>query len=78
MIPGGRPGRVCRNVYPLASLLVVRYQPVRFFESSINDTSTVAEITRAPEKVERKARKSAQPVKTAARHRKSATRQITR
>ena len=75
--PGGCPGRVCRNVYPLASLLARGYQPVRF-RALINDTSTVAEITPAPEKVEPKARKSAQPVKTAARHRKSATRQITR
>ena len=45
--PGNCPGRVCRNVYPLASILARGYQPVRF-SALVNDTSTVAEISPRP------------------------------
>jgi hypothetical protein len=37
--PGACNGRVCHNVYPLASLLARGYQPVRF-RALANDTST--------------------------------------
>jgi hypothetical protein len=40
--PGACNGRVCRNVYPLASLLARGYAPVRF-RALVNDTSTVAQ-----------------------------------
>jgi hypothetical protein len=65
--PGGCPGRVCRNVYPLASLLARGYQPVRF-RALVNDTgegAVGAEIP-PPEKDESKAQKAAQPVPKAA------------
>jgi hypothetical protein len=39
--PGACNGRVCRNVYPLASLLARGYTPVRF-RTLANDTSAVA------------------------------------
>jgi len=39
---GGCNGRVCRNVYPLASLLARGYQPVRF-KALANDNSLVAQ-----------------------------------
>ena len=71
--PGNCPGRVCRNVYPLASILARGYQPVRF-SALVNDTSTVAEISPAPEKVEPKAQKAAQHG-ARAQHRKQVTRQ---
>jgi hypothetical protein len=71
--PGNCPGRVCRNVYPLASLLARGYQPVRF-RALLNDTSTVAEISPAPEKAEPKAQNAAQSA-LRAQHRKPATRQ---
>jgi hypothetical protein len=40
---GGCNGRVCRNVYPLASLLARGFQPVRF-RALANDTSVVAQV----------------------------------
>jgi hypothetical protein len=40
--PGSCNGRVCRNIYPLASLLARGYQPVRF-RALTNDTSVVAQ-----------------------------------
>jgi hypothetical protein len=40
--PGACNGRVCRNVYPLASLLARGYAPVRY-KALVNDTSTVAQ-----------------------------------
>ena len=43
--PGACNGRVCRNVYPLASLLARGYIPVRY-RALANDTSEVAQ---APE-----------------------------
>lgn len=49
--PGACNGRVCRNVYPLASLLARGYAPVRF-RGLANDTSTVAFA--APDKPEQK------------------------
>jgi hypothetical protein len=49
--PGGCNGRVCRNVYPLASLLARGYQPVRF-RALVNDTSVVADLPSPPEKAE--------------------------
>jgi hypothetical protein len=39
--PGACNGRVCRNVYPLATLLARGYSPVRF-KAFANDTSVVA------------------------------------
>jgi hypothetical protein len=39
---GGCNGRVCRNVYPLASLLARGYQPVRF-KALADDTTAVAQ-----------------------------------
>jgi hypothetical protein len=41
--PGACNGRVCRNVYPLSSLLARGFRPVRF-RALENDTSTVASI----------------------------------
>ena len=40
--PGACNGRVCRNVYPIASLLARGYTPVRF-RALANDTSQVAQ-----------------------------------
>jgi hypothetical protein len=40
--PGACNGRVCRNVYPLASLLARGYAPVRY-RALVNDTSAVAQ-----------------------------------
>jgi hypothetical protein len=47
--PGACNGRVCRNVYPLSSLLARGYRPVRF-RALVNDTSVVAQVAPAPEK----------------------------
>jgi hypothetical protein len=41
--PGACNGRVCRNIYPLASLLARGYHPVRF-RALANDTSAVAQV----------------------------------
>jgi hypothetical protein len=49
--PGACNGRVCRNVYPLASLLARGYQPVRF-RALVNDTSVVADMAPPTEKAE--------------------------
>jgi hypothetical protein len=46
---GGCNGRVCRNVYPLASLLSRGYQPVRF-KALADDTMVVAQSTYEAEK----------------------------
>jgi hypothetical protein len=46
--PGACNGRVCRNVYPLASLLARGYRPVRF-RALENDNSEVAEVPPAPQ-----------------------------
>ena len=46
---GACNGRVCRNVYPLSSLLARGYQPVRF-RALVNDTSTVVQVAPPPEK----------------------------
>jgi hypothetical protein len=58
--PGACNGRVCRNVYPLASLLARGYQPVRF-RALANDTSEVAQATPAekPEPAAKAARPAA-------------------
>ena len=72
--PGNCPGRVCRNIYPLASLLARGYRPVRF-RALVNDTSTVAEISPVPEKVEPKAQKGARPTLRRVQRRKPAMRQ---
>jgi hypothetical protein len=52
--PGACNGRVCRNVYPLSSLLARGFRPVRF-RALENDTSTVAAI--APPEEEKPAAK---------------------
>jgi hypothetical protein len=49
--PGACNGRVCRNIYPLATLLARGYSPVRF-KALANDTSVVAMA--APDLPERK------------------------
>jgi hypothetical protein len=54
--PGACNGRVCRNVYPLASLLARGFQPVRF-RALENDTSSVAQAA-APEKPEPEAKRA--------------------
>jgi len=41
--PGACSGRVCRNIYPLASLLARGFVPVRF-RALANDTSAVAQV----------------------------------
>jgi hypothetical protein len=41
--PGACNGRVCRNVYPLSSLLARGFQPVRF-KALANDNSVVAQM----------------------------------
>ena len=46
---GACNGRVCRNTYPLASLLARGYRPVRF-RALENDTSMVAQVAPAPAK----------------------------
>jgi hypothetical protein len=48
-LTGGCNGRVCRNVYPLASLLARGYQPVRF-KALADDTMVVAQSTYDAEK----------------------------
>lgn len=52
--PGACNGRVCRNVYPLSSLLARGFRPVRF-RALENDTSTVASL--APPEPEKPAEK---------------------
>jgi hypothetical protein len=47
---GGCNGRVCHNVYPLASLLARGYQPVRF-KALADDTMVVAQTADASAKV---------------------------
>ena len=49
--PGACNGRVCRNVYPLASLLARGYQPVRF--RALQQDASMVSIA-APEKVKTK------------------------
>jgi hypothetical protein len=49
--PGACNGRVCRNIYPLASLLARGYQPVRF--RALQQDASVVSIA-APEKVKTK------------------------
>ena len=53
--PGACNGRVCRNIYPLASLLARGYQPVRF--RALQQDASVVSIA-APEKVENKRRQA--------------------
>jgi hypothetical protein len=48
---GGCNGRVCRNVYPLASLLARGYRPMRY-RALANDTTVVAQSTEATEATE--------------------------
>ena len=55
---GACNGRVCRNVYPLSSLLARGYRPVRF-RALVNDTSTVVQVAPPPEKPHR--RRSGRP-----------------
>jgi hypothetical protein len=46
---GGCNGRVCRNVYPLASLLQRGYIPVRFRALAEDDTTVSASVYQKPE-----------------------------
>lgn len=62
---GGCNGRVCRNVYPLASLLARGYQPVRF-KGLAEDTMVVAQSAYGGGKSEKTAKDTA-PVR-AERH----------
>ena len=61
--PGACNGRVCRNVYPLSSLLARGYRPVRF-RSLVNDTSVVAQVAPPSEKPQL----AAKPQPTVKRH----------
>ena len=54
--PGACNGRVCRNVYPLASLLARGYAPVRY-RGLLNDTSTVAQAPNAKDEPPAKGKK---------------------
>jgi hypothetical protein len=54
--PGACNGRVCRNVYPLSSLLARGYLPMRF-RALENDTSVVAQVASA-DKPEQSGKKS--------------------
>lgn len=67
---GGCNGRVCRNIYPLASLLARGYQPVRF-KGLAEDNMVVAQSAYANDKPET-ADKGAAPARHAAsrRHRR--------
>lgn len=67
---GGCNGRVCRNIYPLASLLARGYQPVRF-RGLAEDNMVVAQSAYANDKPET-ADKGAAPARHAAsrRHRR--------
>jgi hypothetical protein len=46
---GGCNGRVCRNVYPLASLLARGYAPVRFRAFADDQTTVSANANQASE-----------------------------
>jgi hypothetical protein len=59
--PGACNGRVCRNVYPLASLLARGYTPVRF-KALANDTTVVAQLN-APDEPKAKAKSSSKSSK---------------
>jgi hypothetical protein len=65
---GGCNGRVCRNIYPLASLLARGYQPVRF-KGLAEDTMVVAQSAYAGDKPDKpeKAGKAAAPAPAASR-----------
>jgi hypothetical protein len=58
--PGACNGRVCRNIYPLGSLLARGYRPVRF-RALVNDTSEVAQVA-PPVNVEPTAKQTAPKV----------------
>ncbi|MBR0800701.1 hypothetical protein JQ615_35605 [Bradyrhizobium jicamae] len=62
---GGCNGKVCRNIYPLASLLARGYQPVRF-KALIDDNMLVAQSAYASDKPE-KSDISAAPARNARR-----------
>jgi len=68
---GGCNGRVCRNVYPLASLLARGYQPVRF-KALADDAMVVAQSTYEAEKDAPTGKESKKPasheVRKKARH----------
>jgi hypothetical protein len=46
---GGCNGRVCRNVYPLASLLERGYVPVRFRALADDNTTVSASVYQKPD-----------------------------
>jgi hypothetical protein len=66
--PGACNGRVCRNTYPLASLLARGFEPVRF-RALAGDTSVVTQVA-TPEQPDKpqKAEKQALHAKRARRH----------
>jgi hypothetical protein len=57
--PGACNGRVCRNIYPLASLLARGYQPVRF--RALQQDTTVAVSIEPQEKVNKAQQKEDRP-----------------
>jgi hypothetical protein len=57
---GGCNGKVCRNVYPLASLLARGYRPVRY-RGLINDHTTPAPVANVAVSTPQGAAKPAQP-----------------
>src|SRR5262249_13831516 len=69
---GGCNGRVCRNIYPLASLLARGHQPVRF-KGLADDNMVVAQSAYAADKPD-KAEKAAKDVAPARAGRRRHTR----
>jgi hypothetical protein len=68
--PGACNGRVCRNVYPLASLLARGYVPVRY-RALLNDTSVVAQaVEQKRETPAAKVKQPAESVRKQPRHRR--------
>jgi len=66
--PGACNGRVCRNVYPLASLLARGYQPVRF-RALQQDTNYVASMdTQHKDEAKEEKREDRKPAKHRRRH----------
>jgi hypothetical protein len=64
--PGGCNGRVCHNVYPLASLLARGYQPVRF--RALADDASDPHVAVAETAEQRPAAGNARPKAQHTRH----------
>jgi hypothetical protein len=66
--PGACNGRVCRNIYPLASLLARGYQPVRF--RALQQDTTVAVSIEPQEKATKAQQKEDRPTSKGKRRHK--------